>query len=50
MNKFPDDFLWGGAISSAQADGSYLEDGKGLDTQDLRYFDASWDKKKRNEN
>jgi len=34
MNKeniFPDDFLWGGAISANQAEGAYLTDGKGLD-------------------
>lgn len=29
--KFPDDFLWGGAIAANQAEGAYLEDGKGLD-------------------
>ena len=50
MSKFPKDFLWGGAIAASQADGAYLEGGKGLDTQDLRYFDASWDKEKRTEN
>ena len=41
---FPKDFLWGGAIAASQADGAYDEGGKGLDTQDLRYFDASWTK------
>lgn len=50
MTKFPKEFLWGGAISTSQADGAYLEGGKGLDTQDLRYFDATWDKEKRTEN
>ena len=50
MSKFPKDFLWGGAIAASQADGAYLQGGKGLDTQDLRYFDASWDKEKRTEN
>lgn len=50
MSKFPKDFLWGGAIAASQADGAYSEGGKGLDTQDLRYFDASWDKEKRTEN
>ena len=29
--KFPDGFLWGGAIAANQAEGAYLEDGKGLD-------------------
>lgn len=28
---FPEDFLWGGAIAANQAEGAYLEDGKGLD-------------------
>ncbi|MBC2255530.1 family 1 glycosylhydrolase [Listeria ivanovii] len=51
MNKqFPDNFLWGGAISSAQAEGGYLEDGKGIDTQSMRYFNPEWDRKKRDEN
>ncbi|KIL45174.1 glycoside hydrolase family 1 protein [Jeotgalibacillus soli] len=38
MNKtksFPKDFLWGGAIAANQAEGAYLEDGKGLSTADL---------------
>ena len=35
---FPKDFLWGGAMASSQAEGAFLQDGKGLDTQDLRYF------------
>ena len=26
---FPKDFLWGGAIAANQAEGAYLEDGKG---------------------
>ena len=33
--KFPKDFLWGGAISSCQSEGAYLEDGKGLSTTDF---------------
>lgn len=44
---FPDNFLWGGAICASQAEGAYNEGGKGLDTQDLRYFDASWTKEER---
>lgn len=44
MNKqFPADFMWGGALSASQAEGAYNEDGKGLNTQDLRYFDSAWD-------
>lgn len=50
MHKFPEDFLWGGAIASSQADGAYLQDGKGLDSQDLRYFDADWTRSQRDEN
>lgn len=33
--KFPDDFLWGGAIAANQAEGAYLTDGKGLSTADV---------------
>ncbi|QKE74177.1 6-phospho-beta-glucosidase [Arthrobacter citreus] len=39
MNKlhsaFPTNFLWGGAIAANQAEGAYLEGGKGLTTVDL---------------
>ena len=35
MTGFPEDFLWGGAIAANQAEGAYLEDGKGLTTVDL---------------
>ena len=31
MNK---DFLWGAALSNVQAEGGYLEDGKGLNVYD----------------
>lgn len=44
---FPDNFLFGGAIAASQADGAYDEGGKGLDTQDLRYFNASWSREER---
>lgn len=33
-STFPDDFLWGGAIAANQAEGAYLEGGKGLTTVD----------------
>ena len=33
--RFPEGFLWGGAIAANQAEGAYLEDGKGLTTVDL---------------
>ena len=32
--RFPDNFLWGGAIAANQAEGAYLEDGKGLSIAD----------------
>jgi 6-phospho-beta-glucosidase len=32
---FPQNFLWGGAIAAHQAEGAYLEDGKGLSTCDI---------------
>ncbi|WP_026590599.1 6-phospho-beta-glucosidase [Bacillus sp. UNC437CL72CviS29] len=32
---FPNGFLWGGAIAANQAEGAYLEGGKGLTTVDL---------------
>lgn len=46
-NGFPKDFLWGGAMAASQADGAYDQGGKGLDTQDLRYFDPAWTKAER---
>lgn len=35
MNRFPDNFLWGGGISAFQAEGAYNKGGKGLATTDL---------------
>lgn len=35
QSSFPKDFLWGGAIAANQAEGAYLEGGKGLTTVDL---------------
>ncbi|MCF0114503.1 MAG: 6-phospho-beta-glucosidase, partial [Erysipelotrichaceae bacterium] len=35
MMRFPEGFLWGGAIAANQAEGGYLEDGKGLTTVDM---------------
>ncbi|WP_313539672.1 family 1 glycosylhydrolase [Enterococcus sp.] len=35
MSVFPKDFLWGGAIAANQAEGAYLEDGKGLSVADI---------------
>ena len=50
MSNFPEDFLWGGAIASAQAEGAWNEGGKGVDTQDLRVFDATWNVQERRRN
>lgn len=35
MAKFPETFLWGGAIAANQAEGAYNEDGKGFSIQDF---------------
>lgn len=35
-HKFPDNFLFGGAICACQAEGGFGEDGKGLSNSDLR--------------
>ncbi|KAF1299194.1 6-phospho-beta-glucosidase [Enterococcus sp. JM4C] len=35
MTKFPENFLWGGAIAANQAEGAYNEDGKGLSVEDV---------------
>ncbi len=50
MKRFPDDFMWGGAIAASQADGAWNEGGKGLDSQDLRYFNKQWSRQERDEN
>lgn len=47
---FPKGFLWGGAISASQAEGAYDAGGKGLDTQNLRYFNADWNRDERDLN
>lgn len=33
--KFPEGFLWGGAVAANQLEGAYKEDGKGLSTADV---------------
>ena len=35
MSKFPETFLWGGAVAANQCEGAYCEDGKGLSVQDV---------------
>ena len=34
MTKFPDNFLWGGAIAANQSEGACNLDGKGMSTAD----------------
>ncbi|MDF7680681.1 6-phospho-beta-glucosidase [Enterobacteriaceae bacterium ESL0689] len=36
MKRFPEKFLWGGAVAANQVEGAYLEDGKGLSTSDVQ--------------
>lgn len=42
---FPKDFLWGGALSAAQAEGAYKEDGKSLTIADCHIYNAKNDRK-----
>ena len=35
MNRFPENFLWGGATAANQCEGAWLEDGKGISTVDV---------------
>lgn len=35
ITRFPEDFLWGGALAANQAEGGYREGGKGLTTVDM---------------
>lgn len=34
--RFPDNFLWGGAVAANQVEGAHLTDGKGLSTSDVQ--------------
>ena len=43
--KFPNNFLWGGAISAIQSEGAFLEDGKGISLPET--FSAGSAKKRR---
>ncbi|MBR5340505.1 MAG: 6-phospho-beta-glucosidase [Erysipelotrichaceae bacterium] len=38
MNRFPENFLWGGATAANQCEGAWKEDGKGLSTVDVIPF------------
>lgn len=33
--RFPENFLWGGAVAANQIEGAYLEDGKKLNVTDV---------------
>ncbi|EGT4598538.1 glycoside hydrolase family 1 protein [Clostridioides difficile] len=35
MSRFPENFLWGGAVAANQCEGAYNVDGKGLSIQDV---------------
>lgn len=35
MKRFPEGFLWGGAVAANQCEGAYIEGGKGLSVQDV---------------
>lgn len=50
MLKFNDEFLFGGSVSGAQADGGYRKNGKGQDTQSMRFFNAEWSREERDLN
>lgn len=36
MKRFPDNFLWGGAVAANQVEGAWQQDGKGLSTSDVQ--------------
>lgn len=44
INKFPKEFLWGGAVAACQIEGAYDVDGRGLSTSDLRAYDKNLDR------
>lgn len=44
-HTFPENFLWGGALSACQAEGAYNEDGKTLTVADVMKFDPTKDRK-----
>lgn len=45
MAGFPEDFLWGGALSACQAEGAYDVDGRTLTIPDVMRFDERNDRK-----
>ena len=44
MEKFPKNFLWGGAVAANQWEGAFLEDGKGWSTADTAVYTKNPDK------
>ena len=46
-DRFPADFLWGGAVAANQLEGAYQEGGKGLSVADLNRFRDDIDVKKK---
>lgn len=44
IDKFPDGFLWGGAIAACQAEGAYDVDGRGLSTSDIHLYNQNLDR------
>ena len=46
-NKFPKDFLWGGAVAANQLEGGYLDGGKGLCIADINEFKGDLPPEKR---
>lgn len=43
IERFPDGFLWGGAIAASQIEGAWREDGKGIGICDLFIYDPNKD-------
>ncbi len=41
--KFPENFLWGGAIAANQAEGAWQEDGKGMSVADVAMYKPAVD-------
>lgn len=46
MAKFPENFLWGGAVSANQTEGTFLEHGKGWSTADIDRYVPQGEKSK----
>lgn len=45
MSRFPEKFLWGGALSACQAEGAWNEDGKTMTVPDVMQFNEKNDRK-----